>query len=96
MSYIDECIEIMRKNGRPLDKKEFDEILKKKLIEFTEQLTKAVISDKDDIPLLAAAHTILGKALCETLESKDKELYDIVLAKTRTVTIMKGVDKNEV
>lgn len=96
MSYIGKCIETMLKNGKLLELRELHAILHKRVSEFTQQLTKAVIPDKDDIPLLTAAYKIIGDALYNTLEGRDKKLCDTIISNSDVVTVMREVNKDEV
>ncbi len=70
-------------------------IMSKKMKEFTDKLSEAIIPAKSDLPLLAAAYKIMGESIYTALEQRDKTLCDKIVQRCTAITIMKAVDGEE-
>lgn len=95
MSSIEELLKFAEKNGRAPNAQESWEIAGAVMQDFMSKLEGAVIPEKNDLPFLAAVHTLIAEALKATLDNDGKKMYENALRNSHTISILTSVKGEE-
>lgn len=94
MSFIEKCLEYSKANGGALPPFEkADEFVHDLLGEYMQKLADAVIPERNDKFILAAAFKLLYESRYYMLEPKDKTMCDWLVETSKVISTESVVDK---
>lgn len=94
MSIKEKFIEALLRDGSVPDGKAFLDMAHEQCQEFITEFSKIVVPSREDLPIMAAAHKLMGKSMYGILDDDERKICDFIV-KTATVCAVVNQSKTE-